>query len=780
MYIKLSANQFFDDQGFPLVAGRVSVFYYNSDTLANIYSLENDEYVAMVNPVTLTDEGRTPSIWFEATRVTVRVEKYNNLEDSYELVCTYTDGFEIPDAKNDTIVTGMSGLATANPELGTVSVVGYNNSADCGQRVFVWDPSCTVEEDGGAIVASSVEDTGRWILCSDLREMPSSFYGIKPGDEANISAFISYPESVGQWGIKLPPVPRFQAGTYTTPGTLSTPKTLSFDPGAKFTNAKIVCRNAEVSNVNDYIADFQFTGNGVEAHSGWFRTVEGFWHCNAGTYFIDSTNYFASFALTSSASISNATIIGDSQIATTYSNQSYITLTNVNVIGRVFRMGSDFVLLQGSGWGDRIFTGAASAWDPGRIQDGHHVQFANVPLLADFESADKWYAVMHERKERVGITMSDEVDFENRSVSSQISLGSFTTLKNVGVGSVFVTGSSCVLYNVKTTLNVDSDGCAIQANDSDIVISQASDGITFLGGNESNIQIAGAVGLDPTDCAITMNGGHFKGIIHISDANADTYAAANLVSFNNVTIDQMFVWRVNKLSMRGCFGPVKVDLLPHKSGNDYVYSLDLMDNIFAGDTRFWFTMYGTNASPHTEIAGHVKFANVRISGNQFRGSGFPVKMLRKHPFSFTQFVADDVGDWEYTDNVGNCPKVRPDMVVNGSGVWGSSQTGPDSYPFYMRTTADYIWCPYFHYVDGAIDYMRDGNKEVTMGEWIGGFPAMNSSYNFFVLGGLKKGQNDPADYWDEDGNNMFIVYTGFSAGAPMSDLATGRLMWPVY
>lgn len=783
MYIKLSANQFFDDQGFPLVAGRVSVYCYGSDTLANIYTLEGGTYVAAQNPVTLTDEGRTASIWFEATKVTVKVEKYN-IEDSYELLCTYSDGFDFPAAKNDTIVTGMAGLAVADPALGSVTVVGYDTLSDCGARTFVWDPSCTANADGGAIVASNIEDTGRWILCSDLREMPSSYYGIKPGvDEANVSAFVSYPTSVGQWGIKLPPVPRFMEGTYTTQGSISTTKVVSFDKGAKFTHANIVCKDAEVTASNDYVADFQFTGYGVEAHSAWFRSVDGFWHCDACTMFVDSTNNFANLALTSSATISNATVISDGPIAMTYSNQAYITLNNVNVVGKLFRNGSDYVQLQGNGWGDRMFTGASGDWDPGRIQDGHRVQFNNAPLLVDFESADKWYAVMHERKERLGSLMGDEVDFENRKVSSQIVLGSFKVLKNVDAGSVMVTATSLVTHNVKTTLYVDCPtSCAIQLNGSDIVLADGAVGLSYIGGNGSNITLSGS-GIDPTSTALTMNGGHFTGTIRISDANADTYAEANLVSFNNVTFDQQFSWRVNKLAMRGCFGGVKVDLLPYKSGTDYLYHVDLLDNIFAGSTRFWFTCFANDAEPHTELAGHVKFGHVAICGNQFLGSdAHPIKALRWHPYATTSSLfATDVGTWQYEDNIGNCPRVRPLMTVNGSGIWGSAETGPDSYNCYLKLEADYLWCPYFTMANGGIDYMKDAQKQVTMGQWIGGFPALGSSSNYLVLGVLKKGQSQPSDMWDEDLNNMFIVYDGFTIGVgSVSDLTIGRVMWPEY
>lgn len=295
MKISLASNQWFDNQGYPLVAGRVSVFLHESDNPATIYTLEGDQFVEAQNPFILDEGGRCPtgSIWFDATVVDVKVEAYNGVPGSYTQVDRYEDGFEVPGVTNDSVIIGIDGLAAANTELGVVTVVGYDNAHDCEARQFVWDPNCTVNEDGGAIVASTTSENGRWILLSDSRYMPSSYYGIKAGaSESNISAFLTYPETVGQWSIKLPPVPRFKKGTYTSAGMMTSPKTLSFDTGAKFTNMSFTCYAAEVMFSNDYVADFIFTEQ-QRAESSWFRTAKGFWICQARELHQSSTNHFA-------------------------------------------------------------------------------------------------------------------------------------------------------------------------------------------------------------------------------------------------------------------------------------------------------------------------------------------------------------------------------------------------------------------------------------------------------------------------------------------------------
>ena len=295
MKIALAQTQWLDNQGYPLVAGRVSVYLHESDTPAPVYTLEGDQYTEAQNPFILDEGGRCPtgSIWFDATVVDVKVEAYNGVPGSYTQIDRYEDGFEVPGVTNDTVVTGMEGLASANPELGVVTVVGYNNAHDCEARQFVWDGNCTVNEDGGAIVASTTSENGRWILLSDSRYMPSSYYGIRGGSaESNISAFLTYPETVGRWSIKLPPVPRFEKGTYTSSGWTSTPKTIAFDAGAKFTQMSFMCRGAEVTPGVDYVADFQFSAQDI-AESRWFRTAKQFWKCDANELHQSRTNYFA-------------------------------------------------------------------------------------------------------------------------------------------------------------------------------------------------------------------------------------------------------------------------------------------------------------------------------------------------------------------------------------------------------------------------------------------------------------------------------------------------------
>lgn len=779
------------ETGLP-VEGRMKVFLHDSDEYAHLYTLEGGEYVQAENPQ-LLHAGLTDSTIFTALGVfDVVIEKYIGAEgqlsvaspdSDFEQVGDYEVGmdFDIASYSRNTVNT-MEDMRDVNPELGMVTVKWYAEEGDCVPRTYVWDAECENTEDGGYIVGSDLSDSGKWVLMWDDEVLPCGVYGVKPGTEANVSLLLSYPAVVGSFQMATAPRVRFTRGTYTSANTWSTTKEILFDPGAKFTAGGFACPKVQVIGMRDsYVADFTFTAADAVAHSSWFRTAGGFWRCGAMTMVIDATNYMEDFELNANVTLQNRVLVALGQIATVYSGGASITLDNVVVQGKPFRMASDFVVLTGTGYGDGIFTVASSAWDPGLISAGHHVQFSMQPELQKFESARRWYEVMKERRERAPSITTDTLDFENRAMSGSIDMAAFLTLKNVSTSSVNVSGASCTLENVKADVYVNSSSSTeLFVNKSEIVL-KSWDGMAYLGGNDSALIIEGNTGIDPAVCAITWNGGKIQGKIWMSDAHADTYAKGQLVSLNGVNITQQWQWRLNRLSMRSCFGGAKVDLLPYVSGSDYVYELSLVDNIFTESSRFWFTMYGTAQSPHTEIAGKVKAGVVNITRNIFLGSDeHPLKMLRWHPFSFTQFIADDAGTWTYEDNTGNCPDWKPAAVTNGAGVWGASVTGPDSYPFYLRTVPEYLFCPYLHYVDGSVDYLKDSSGMIRMGEWIAGFPSLGSDSNFMVLGGIAAGQTAPGDMWDEDLNNMFIVKSGFTIGPGTFSTSIGRLMWPEY
>lgn len=293
MRIALSTNQYFDDTGFPLAAGKVSVYLHDSDTHATLYTLEGDVYTEADNPFICGEDGRFPTMYFDVGVVDVMLEKPNG-DGTYELIDTFQDGFEMPSGKSDTVAQDIDSLKGISPSVGSVTVVGYSSEVMAPPRTYVWDPSCTLTPDDGVIVASDTTETGRWLLVWDDEKLPCTVYGIVPGRESNISAFLTFPETVGQWNIRTPRICRFVGGNYTSSTTYSTTKKLYFDSNAKFTNAIFNCPSARVELGNtSFIADMHFSDAMTEANLSWFRTRTAFRDCGAKVINIDA-DYTAS------------------------------------------------------------------------------------------------------------------------------------------------------------------------------------------------------------------------------------------------------------------------------------------------------------------------------------------------------------------------------------------------------------------------------------------------------------------------------------------------------
>lgn len=307
MKLSITQNQFFDDAGRPLSSGTVSIYYHDSDTLATVYYLEGDDYVDAPNPLTCSEDGRIPTVFFDATVVDVVVK-----DALGQVIDTFQTGFYVDDARNATAVEGIAALKTADPSLGFVNVVGYDQYVNAPCRTYLWDENCPTTPDNGVVVESTVAGAvGAWVLLWDWRELPVSIYGVKPGYEANISAAIGYAQSVGTFGLRTPPVVRFPGGTYGSNTTYTTSKVLSFDTGAKFTNATFSAPAIEVTaQQTSYVADFVLTKKQARVESSWFRTAQAFFKCGAAELHQSPTNYFTSTDMDTSFTISGARISG--------------------------------------------------------------------------------------------------------------------------------------------------------------------------------------------------------------------------------------------------------------------------------------------------------------------------------------------------------------------------------------------------------------------------------------------------------------------------------------
>jgi len=655
MKITLGTNQWFDDQGVPLVSGRISVFLHGSDTPADIFTLEGDTYVPKSNPFILTEDGRSSSTWFDATTVDVRVEKF--VDPAYELIDTYSDGFEPTNARNDTMIYGMDALASANPELGTVTVVGFHNSHDCGPRTFVWDPTCTDNADGCAIVQSNGTENGRWILLSDERYMPSSWYGIKAGQyEANVSAFLTYPETVGQWSIQLPPVPRFMKGTYTTQGTISSTKVVAFDSGAKFPDVVLEVKSVEVMDNTDYVADFIFNDADFLVHSSWFKSVNYFWNCGASIFCLDENNYFADTQLAGVADMSNKTILGTTRIPMTYRDRNaYFRINNTVIGGKIFSPTADYVQVVDTTTGDKVFL--AGAWDPGTIAAGHHVQYVNVPDLDNFENTSRWLEAMKERRARMPSQLwaDYKLDLQGRYLSS-VDVGLFTDIRNVVCGTMTVNNSQNFIWIHDCRVDSLNVTCAqLVVEDSTVTIGFEPVCPSVFFYRSQVTPASGSTAWTGTDYSVTAEGCTWG--ISLNRAT-DNIARDSAISFTDCKFQTNTTVRTKNLSMKDCLvGQATFEVYPWFDGTDYRINVYLSCNRFTGTIPFTITKFsGTDAFDRCFDC----IPTWTIVGNMFTGNDTGIKCRywsnRTGGYYDRQFIANsNDAAVSYYGNTGNCP-----------------------------------------------------------------------------------------------------------------------------
>ena len=675
MKICLSQNQWFDGEGKPLSAGRISVYVHGTDVPMDIFTLDgSDTYSQAENPFILDESGRSPTIWFDAATVDVRVEAWNGVTNSYDLVDTYQDGFTLPSTKNDTVVDGIDGLRQADPGLGAVNVVGFYTGTDCGHRTFVWDPTCTADEDGCAIVKSSGTEDGRWILVSDSRYMPCSWYGISAGtEEANVAAFLTYPEVVGQWGIRLPPVPRFKKGVYTlTTGTMSTPKVISFDPGARFPSASFECLSAEISAWDNYVADFEFTGSDVTAHSGWFRSVQAWWHCGAHTMVFDSANHFTSNALSITPDLTARVLVGNARVPTTYSTGVYIQLSNCTVIGRkIFSPSQDYIRMSMMRFTTDWFVSSNHAqYDFGKVSQGHHLEVttmaSNTLDFEDFANANVYY--------KARLANGDTTfDGHGATVSAFMTNSQFTEISNVRVPSM--NDSACLTWK-----NVTVDGALEFLPGGPGAVNMTGCDFSLYGDLPTRIQLISlkdcnvrSGGTWRTSTRITVEGGTWGAKCELPEASKTSRALAKMLTFRNCTlsVSSNYIW-TNNLMMVDCLSNAHVYLVPFEDNGSY-----FMNGFFQRNHFVQGALIECNVkNPAAEYAVRDVLASLTFLDNRFdqddtRGIVMPwltYDMDFNKPFIYPGSGARSI----YRGNTGNCPAESASRVFLADSMVASS------------------------------------------------------------------------------------------------------------
>lgn len=778
---------FVDDEMKPLVSGRLTVYNHDTNVLANIYSLEGQDYVAMDNPVRLDEAGRLgASIFAELGVYDVKLEKYNG-DGTFEDFDNYEMGI---DAKLDQVgrdsVKDIEALKDLDPTVCTnvVTVEEYP------RRDYLWDPDAIDSEDGGVVIASDVSDHGRWLLLSDSPYIRSSVYGVINGEFTNINALFNFPRVIGSMNMITPTTIWLEPGNYNLDNVYVCSKRLAVGPQTQWTGTIQVPCDIEVLNrvaPETAYGNIEFIRPGCTAHSHWYKRVEDFWHSGADILIVDTDNHFSDSVLRSIVTLSNKTVEGSGTAVTSYVNSAYFDVAlTADIPDNFFIPSSDFVRISGTGIGDGIFRSTGS-WDPGLINQGHHIQFDQVPDLDLFENTQRWLATMLERRNRLNnVVWSDyTLDLQGRTAGN-LYLGdtSFTTIKNGNfTGTITCAGYTTSFENVQASLRVNFSHASnmIYANHSKITIERYHSGLGGINAVDSDINILGAEGIDPCDCSIVMHGGSFSGLIKMSTDHCNAYLLNKQIIFQNVNILDGFSWRLNYLQMVGCYSSGKIDLYPAASGDKFYYNLLMSDNKFTGNFRLWITYYHDADHQHNEVRGTaVKFNMMKIVNNRFDTvDPHAIKMTMWHvayqePYISANYYDPNMGTWEYTGNSGNCPGMAPPRIEN-YGNWTHHYENPIGPAHYYRSNDTYYLFQPYEYERGGYDNdspnpMRDpANPDNSVSALI---QETNSDMDWAVAYyWYANGLSTPEELENEDYNNRFLVYVWLSKPIWTTDTA---------
>lgn len=700
-----------DNNGKIIPGAKIEVFDPVSNNHIDIYTYDgsNEQYTVAENPIYLDVYSRPEHTYFAEKLVLCRLYKYRGhlsdprIDDDTEnwlFVREWNGAFHQDTVKNDTIVFGLTALQEVNTDLGSVTVVGYWNNNDCEARNYVWDATCTQTPDNGYIVKNNEKDVGRWILKFDGEYLPSTYYGVYPGREANINALLTYVETAGTFNMKTAPGIYFVPGDYNASTVaLSTNKKLMIDSSSTFTRESITANDINV--VGGYlthpICDFYFTEstnnkNITVAHSSWYKSVYKFLNSGATKLVFDINNNFTDLTLTSNIVLESKVLEGNNRIDINY-NGHYITLSKCSILGeRWLDASKDYLQFRYMNITDRWFTtGTIDNFDVGTIANGNHVQASTMLIdrleLSNFDDAARWL-------KWVIANGSTEIDLEGRKVA-KINYNQITKLSNAQFDELYYTertGSlemiNCYgqIYNMQvhyltlrdSTIYFESQptstmGTAISCYDSNV------NGSKYGGFNDTWTD--STTSFYAYNCTVTVGFDYTN--------NNNTAAQTAFLEFKKCIFNQANnPIYVKKLDMEDCvLTNQNIKIYPYQttgidSATHYYFNATFINNVVNSTYPLSFTKYEDDNCFNI-------FFKITLVGNNFINQGIECRYWQNRlgNNAAERFIARvlwsaDVPGMETTEhhvykyygNIGNCPKENfVNFVANKNNFVNNSQ-----------------------------------------------------------------------------------------------------------
>lgn len=728
-----------DNQQKRLVGGKIEVLDPISNNPVDIfvYDGSNDNYIVATNPIYLDVNSRPEHTYFSTQLVLCRLYKYmGNFSDpmidddtnNWEFVREWNGSFHENDQKNDTIVYGFSSIQDANPDLGSITVVGYWNNYDCEARTYVWDGTCVQTPDNGYIVKANGIDTGRWILKFDGEWLPSTYYGVYPGRTANINALLSYVATVGTSQVPTAPGVYFQNGVYNNlTSNLTTSKKVLLDADTQFTKLNFLFTVQDVNvigNATHYICDFkfaphQFNYSNTVAHSSWFRTIDAFIGCAAQNLIWDRTDYFTNKQITGNQTLYKQKLTFYKSWDYTYAANAYVNISECEIEGqKIFRFTNDYINFYDMKFNLEWFVIPSSQYQDATYDFGsvptHHIGLNNYSSLKMCDFPKNEYASYVYRRIRECYNQTS-IDFENYPVYGFYNT-KFTKISNAKM----TDGAYGYISNSLRTLEVDGI--------------TASEGQTWGGAHLYNEYFEPSQGTNPARYGIYNSKLTF--VNYVSDTHAsrplqeveyiiikdsevtfthniDTFETQFIAYDSTIKGDVNFVSKgyynydkgkktelfnvsletnaasginyfCNEFVAKSCDISVPMKHYPYLEGENHYFSTEYIQNRFWNDAKIIYTQnegsYNNTTNAIENVIPHIYFDSNCFNQSDPYGIYMPFYtvnnygsgskyLIAQNPYSVTGYKC------YYHGNTGNCPaEWLTDITYNGNGNYAIDPT----------------------------------------------------------------------------------------------------------
>ena len=636
--------------------GKISVFDPVSNNPVDIYTHDgsNEQYTIAPNPIYLNIQSRPEHTYFCDRLVLCRLYKYiGNFSDprvdddtnNWLFLREWNGSFTEDVVKNDTIIYGIESLTEANTGLGSVTVVGYYNDHDCEARTYYWDANCTQTPDNGYIVKSNDKDTGRWILKFDGEYLPSTYYGVYPGSEANINALLTYVDSVGTASTKTAPGVYFVRGDYKASSVaLTTAKKLLIDNGSSFTRASITS-STDITVIggetNHYITDLY----GVKvAHSSWYKTLQGFLDSGAKELIFDQNiNVTQAPVMTKNTTLHNVHLVNNTDMYAGWMgfNNFMLTLDRCTVDDHLFYPSTSRIFFQNMLVTDRYFYApTVQNIDISRINcDDFNFNLCN------FDNATIYLKWMYQK----GYT---DINMEGRVVSdidfapSLIGLHNclFNTLTlNDSSKSVFLENCQGTLRSVNSA-NLHIYNCRLTL-DTNLLL--APGGILHI--NDSTI--TGTGDIQPgTHFALLVEHSTLEPSITCPEITNPGTPAYSIIIKNSTVSGDIELKKLEMYNSKA--GTIKI----YGSAGNAIGNVKLENNVIDDFGFFSVTNF-------ENVVNNCVFVNTRIVNNTFNNSFTCPFYVKKDDTKYEFISRTGAHDFLYRGNNGQCPIDSTQLVT---------------------------------------------------------------------------------------------------------------------